>query len=177
MHGTESLVREFFHRLNSSAESMVSLHLNHRLIALSHRPDGKILLEFKNGHSYAAHKIADHTASDHSTVKVLARHVVLALPRSPLLQLRPILPEHVGEFVDSVIPIPLVKCFLSMKIPSGKGPHSHRHTPLPHQQGRFTILSGRMGIVNAEWSWSTANSPAYITGCHSYSKKNTKKQS
>ncbi|WP_229395579.1 FAD-dependent oxidoreductase [Methanosarcina sp. DH1] len=49
--------------------------------------------------------------TDNNVVKVLAKHVVLALPRCPLMQLRPQLPEHIGEMVDSVIPIPLVKCF------------------------------------------------------------------
>lgn len=98
--GTESLIHELVRRLDSASESSVSLHLNHRLTALYPHPDGRVLLEFKN----------DNNAVN-KTVKALARNVVLALPRCPLIQLRPLLPAHIGELVDSVIPIPLVKCF------------------------------------------------------------------
>jgi hypothetical protein len=98
--GTESLVQELVRRLDSRFELSVSLHLNHKLTALFSQPDGRVLLEFK-----IDNKI------DNTKVKVLAKHVVLALPRCPLMQLRPLLPEHIGELVDSVIPIPLVKCF------------------------------------------------------------------
>ncbi len=107
--GVEAIVRELVRRLdsNSAAEHSVSLHLNHRLTALIPQSDGRVLLEFK----------IDHTTADHTTVKALARHVVLALPRCPLMQLRPQLPEHIGELVDSVIPIPLLKCFFVSENP------------------------------------------------------------
>jgi hypothetical protein len=154
--GTESFVRELVCRLNSPAEPSASLHLNHRLTGLFPRPDGRILLEFKTGHT---------------TVKVLAGHVVLALPRYPLMQLRPLLPGHIGELVDSVIPIPLVKCFLLMRIPGGMNPHLHRHELHPLQQGKSIILLGRIGTVNGEWSWFMATSPVCITGPHLYNKK------
>ena len=94
--GTESLVHGLVNRLNSSSETSVSLHLNHRLTALYPQSDGRILLVFQK---------------DHTTVKILTRHAILAIPRCPLMQLRPMLPEHIGDLVDSVIPIPLVKCF------------------------------------------------------------------
>ncbi len=94
--GTESLVQELVRRLSCKSELSVQLHLNHKLTALLSRPDGRVLLELKTGNT---------------AVRVLAKHVVLALPRCPLMQLRPLLPEHIGELVDSVIPIPLVKCF------------------------------------------------------------------
>ena len=97
--GVESIIRGIVRRLGSTSESSVSLHLNHRSTGFYPQPDWRVLLEFKT----------DHT--DHTTVKALARHVVLALPRCPLMQLRPMLPGHIGELVDSVIPIPLVKCF------------------------------------------------------------------
>lgn len=94
--GTESLVRELVRRLDSVSEPSVSLHLNHRLTTLFSQADGRILLEFKN---------------DDNTVKALAKNVVLALPHYPLMQLCPHLPGYIGELVDSVIPIPLAKCF------------------------------------------------------------------
>ncbi len=102
--GVEAIVRELVRRLgtNSASEPSVSLHLNHRLTALFPQPDERVLLEFK---------------TNHTTVKALARHVVLALPRSPLMQLRPMLPGHIGELVDSVVPIPLLKCFFVSENP------------------------------------------------------------
>lgn len=104
--GVESIVRELVRRLdsNSISEHSVSLHLNHRLTALFPQPDGRVLLEFK---------------TDRTTVKALARNVVLALPRSPLMQLRPQLqlPGHIGDLVDSVIPVPLLKCFFVSENP------------------------------------------------------------
>lgn len=102
--GTESLVQELVRKLDSRPEHSVSLHLNHRLTALFSQPDSRVLLEFKNDNK-------TDNKTDNNVVKVLAKHVVLALPRCPLMQLRPQLPEHIGELVDSVIPIPLVKCF------------------------------------------------------------------
>ena len=92
--GSEALVRELVCRLESAPS--VSLLLNHKLTALSPQPDGRVLLEFR---------------TKNVTVKALARHVVLALPRSPIMQLRPMLPEKIRELADSVIPIPLLKCF------------------------------------------------------------------
>jgi monoamine oxidase len=101
--GTESLVRELVRRLDDSVASpSVSLYLNRRLTSLYPQSDGRVLLEFKAGHT---------------TVKALARHVVLALPRSPLMQIRQLLPDNIGELIDSVIPIPLIKCFFVNKNP------------------------------------------------------------
>lgn len=94
--GTESLIHALVNRLNSSSESSVSLHLNHRLVAFFPQSDGRILLEFYN---------------ENKTVMILAKHTILAIPRCPLMQLRPMLPENIGDLIDSVIPIPLVKCF------------------------------------------------------------------
>jgi hypothetical protein len=104
--GTESLIRELVYRLNSAPELSASLHLNHRLTSLLPQPDGRVLLEFDTGNI-----TTDRSTSGHNTAKVLAGHVVLALPRYPLMQLRPLLPGHIGDLVDSVIPVPLVKCF------------------------------------------------------------------
>lgn len=98
--GTESIIHELVSRLDSASEPSVSLYLNHKLTALYSYSDGRVLLEFKTENSTV-----------NETVKVLARNVVLALPRCPLMQLRLFLPAHIGESVDSVIPIPLVKCF------------------------------------------------------------------
>ncbi len=132
--GAESLIRELVHILDSAFDPSVSLHLNHRLTALSPQPDGRVLLEFEldTDGTDGTNRIdktdktdksgrddhTDHTNNTaNTTVKVLARHVVLAIPRSPLMQLRPMLPSHIGTLVDSVIPIPLVKCFFVSENP------------------------------------------------------------
>lgn len=99
--GAEAIVRELV-RIDAASQPLTSLHLNHRLTALHPEPDGRVSLEFKAGRG---------------TVIASARHIVLALPRSPLMQLRSQLPERIAELVDSVIPIPLVKCFFVSENP------------------------------------------------------------
>jgi hypothetical protein len=118
--GAESLIRELVCRLDSESDPSISLHLNHRLRALSPRPDGRMLLEFETDlvEWTDSTDMTDHANHTNNTaVKALAKHVVLALPRSPLMQLRPMLPLHIRELVDSVIPIPLVKCFFVSENP------------------------------------------------------------
>lgn len=43
--------------------------------------------------------------------EVLARHVILAMPKKPLLRLSPYFPETIQKALDSVIAIPLLKVF------------------------------------------------------------------
>jgi len=159
--GTESLVRELVCRLDSPSEPSVSLHLSHRLTSLSPQPDGRVLLEFKTGnttghtaidHTTTDYTAVDHTTTDHNTVKVLAGHVVLALPRSPLMQLRPLLPGHIGELVDSVIPIPLVKCFFVNENPwwNEFTPPQTRASSTPAREIHYTFRedgSSKSGMV------------------------------
>lgn len=128
---------ELVSRLESATEPSVSLNLDHRLTALFPQSDGRVLLEFK---------------TDHTTVKVLAKHVVLALPRCPLMQLRPQLPDHIGELVDSVIPIPLVKCFFVNEDPwwDEYTPPQTRISSTPAREIHYTFRkdgSSKRGIV------------------------------
>lgn len=121
------------------SELSVSLHLNHRLITLFSKPDGRILLEFK-------------TDKTNNTVKALARNVVLALPRCPLMQLRPLLPGQIGELVDSVIPIPLVKCFFVSENPwwDESTPPQTRASSIPAREIHYSSMMDRnskRGIV------------------------------
>ena len=135
--GTESLIHELVSRLVSTSEHSVSLHFNHRLTALFPQSDGRVLLEFK---------------TDHTTVKALTKHVVLALPRCPLMQLRPLLPEHIAELVDSVIPIPLVKCFFVNENPwwnESTSPQT-RASSTPSREIHYSFKkegSGKRGLV------------------------------
>jgi len=135
--GTEALILELVRRLDSSSDLSVSLHLNHRLTALLPQPDGQVLLEFQ---------------TDHTTVKALARHVVLALPLYPLMQLHPLLPGHIGELVDSVIPIPLVKCFFVNENPwwDESTPTQTRASSTPSREIHYDVKkegSSKRGIV------------------------------
>jgi len=124
--GVESIVQELVRRLSPASEPSISLHLNHRLSALSPQPDGQVLLEFR---------------TDHAEVKALARHVVLALPRSPLMQLRPHLPKHTGDLADSVIPLPLLKCFFVSEKPwwNESTPTQTRASSTPAREIHYAI--------------------------------------
>jgi hypothetical protein len=135
--GTESLVHELVNRLDNTSGLSVSLHLNHRLTALFSEPDGQVLLEF---------------STYQGTLKVLAKHVVLALPRCPLMHLHPLLPGHIGKLVDSVIPIPLVKCFFVNKNPwwDETTPPQTRASSTPAREIHYALRkngSNKRGIV------------------------------
>jgi hypothetical protein len=49
--------------------------------------------------------------------EVLAKHVILALPKSPLLRLSPYFPETIRKALDTVIAIPLLKVFFVTNSP------------------------------------------------------------
>jgi len=95
--GTEALVRQLAAMLSDPVAGAVSLNMEHRLEALRPEGDGRVLLDLRR--------------ADGSPASVSARHVVLALPWSPLKYLRRFLPERIALLTDAVIPIPLVKCF------------------------------------------------------------------
>lgn len=135
--GTESLIHELVNRLSSSSEPSVSLHLNHRLTAFFPQSDGRILLEFHNAKK---------------NVKIQAKHVVLAIPRCPLMQLRPMLPDYIGDHIDSVIPIPLVKCFFVNERPwwDETTPPQIRASSTPAREIHYafkTDVNSRHGLV------------------------------
>ncbi|MBW2099852.1 MAG: FAD-dependent oxidoreductase [Deltaproteobacteria bacterium] len=101
--GTEALITGLVKTLGSLAPEPIPLYLNHRLLSLKPGAGKRILLEFK-------------TQSGQRLI-VLARHVVLALPWSPLRHLMHVFPDSVQQAIDAVIPIPLVKCFFVTKDP------------------------------------------------------------
>ena len=101
--GAETLITELVKKLSSLQPEAVPLYLNHRLTTIREAEENHILIEFQN--------------NDGNTVKVLTRHLVLAIAQSPLKKLTPFLPEYIGRLVYSVIPIPLLKCFFVTKDP------------------------------------------------------------
>ena len=101
--GTEALITELVEKLSSLQPKPVPLYLNHCLTNIHENENNQILLELKTNKG--------------KTVKVLARHAVLALHQSSLKKLAPFFPVPIGQFIDSVIPIPLFKCFFVTKSP------------------------------------------------------------
>ena len=78
----------------------------------------------------------DLSTPNGGTVRVIARHAVLALPQSPLRTLRDYLPEHVDAHLDAVIPAPLIKCFYVTKEPwwDKKTPPQARASSVPTRE-------------------------------------------
>ncbi|MHB9027703.1 MAG: flavin monoamine oxidase family protein [Candidatus Latescibacterota bacterium] len=101
--GSEALVTESVRRLSSFQPGAVTLYQNHCLTAIHPADDSRLLLEL--------------SAPAGETVRALARNVILALPRCPLLKLATFLPGYIGGLIDSVIPIPLAKTFFVTKAP------------------------------------------------------------
>jgi len=101
--GTEALITELVKKLSSPPSDPVPLHPNHRLTAIRQAEGNRILLELETGGG--------------RTVRVLADHVVLALPWSAVRKLAHSFPDRIAKLVDSVIPIPLLKCFFVTKTP------------------------------------------------------------
>ena len=97
--GTQALVTELVKKLSSpkAGKEPPALHLHHRLMAVYPADENRVRLEFET--------------AERNKVEILARHLVLAIPQSPLKSLSSFFPDHIGQWIDSVIPVPLVKCF------------------------------------------------------------------
>jgi len=91
--GMDRIIEQMLARIQDRG---IEVHLNRRLLAVT--PTGrKVSLTFNNG-------------------ACTADRVILALPASPLRAIRG-LPEDVRALLDSVIPLPLLKCFFVVKDP------------------------------------------------------------
>jgi len=101
--GTEALITELVKKLSSLRPEPVPLYLNYRLTGIHHQKENTIRLQLRT--------------KDGKTVEVLTRHLVLAIPQSPLKKLISFLPEKIGRLVYSVIPVPLLKCFFVTTAP------------------------------------------------------------
>ena len=101
--GSEALVSKLAEKLSSLLPEPPVLHRNHKLVSIEEGEGQYVRLLF--------------SVADGRMVTVCARHVVLALPRSPLKKLVSFFPERISQLIDSVIPIPLFKCFFVTKEP------------------------------------------------------------
>lgn len=97
--GTEALITELVKKLSSLP---VPLYQNHCLTSIQQEKD-QLCLTLKQ--------------ADGENLTVYTRHLVLALPQSPLKKLREFFPEAIGHLIEGVIPVPLVKCFFVTKKP------------------------------------------------------------
>lgn len=92
-----ALVRELERR-----PEQVAIHLRHALTSLAAAEGGKIRLQFARGEE---------------TVEAVAKHVILALPRSPLMRLAGCFSQEIQRDLDAVFGFPLLKCFLVTDAP------------------------------------------------------------
>ncbi|MEM6807561.1 MAG: FAD-dependent oxidoreductase, partial [Bacteroidota bacterium] len=101
--GSKMLSEGLWRKLNEiEGPGRVKKHLNHKLIGLKAEGE-QVFLEFE-------------LAND-SIQKVVAKNVILALPKSPLMKLAQFFPEKIRKQIDSVIAFPLLKCFFVTKNP------------------------------------------------------------
>jgi len=101
--GTEALVTELVKKVSSVQPQPVSLYLNHCLTAIHQEEENRLCLTFRK--------------EDGECLVVHTRHLVLAIPQSPLKKLRHFFSDPIGQIIEGVIPIPLVKCFFVTKAP------------------------------------------------------------
>ncbi|SFM98518.1 FAD-dependent oxidoreductase [Nitrosomonas communis] len=101
--GTEALVTELVKFLSLPQYPSIHLYRNHCLNAIHQDENNhlRLILETHN----------------HENITVRTRHLVLAVPQSPLKKLLPFFPEDIGRIIDAVIPVPLMKCFFVTKTP------------------------------------------------------------
>ncbi|MGZ4999845.1 MAG: flavin monoamine oxidase family protein [Methylomonas sp.] len=100
--GTEALITGLANQLSALQPRPPGLYLNHSLIAIKQEEDWIHLTLRKN---------------TGENISVRTRHLILAIPQSPLIKLLPYFPESIGRIIESVIPIPLIKCFFVTKKP------------------------------------------------------------
>ncbi len=101
--GTEALITELVKKLSSLKPNPVPLYRSHCLTAIHQEEDNRLCLTLRRDNG--------------ERVMVYARHVVLAIPQSPLKKLLPFFPVPIGRIIEAVIPIPLMKCFFVTNTP------------------------------------------------------------
>lgn len=115
-----ALVRKLEQRSNQ-----VFIHRRHELTSLVEEEGGRIRLQFSRGQE---------------TVEVLARHVILALPRSPLMRLAGCFSREIQEDLDAVFGFPLLKCFLVTDAPwwTERTPPQRNASLMPAREVHYT---------------------------------------
>lgn len=119
--GCEALVTELVKRLSSDGPDHEPLFKGHRLSSLLPDSRGRVRLHME--------------PLSGAGIEVSARHAILSLPRSPLLRLSPLFPEHITSLVDSVIPVPLRRITSTSAERSTRISGVHRGRPALRPQG------------------------------------------
>ncbi len=103
----------------------VSIHRRHELTSLAKEEEGRIRLRFSRGKE---------------TAEVLARHAILALPRSPLMRLAGCFSREIQQDLDAVFGFPLVKCFLVTDAPwwTERTPPQRNASLMPTREVHYT---------------------------------------
>lgn len=101
--GTEALITELVKVLSSPQCRPVQLYRNHCLTAIYPDENNFLKLTLKT--------------NGRGSIVARARHLILAIPQSPLKKLLPFFPDTIGHIINAVIPIPLMKCFFVTKKP------------------------------------------------------------
>lgn len=101
--GTEALITELVKLFSSSQYPSIQLYRNHYLTAIHQDENNHLRLT-----------LGTHGQEN---IAIRTRHLVLAIPQSPLKKLSPFFPETIGRIIDAVMPVPLMKCFFVTKTP------------------------------------------------------------
>lgn len=101
----------------------VTLHTRREVLALRAAPDGRVEVD-----------IAEPDGS--STTTMAADHVILAIPKAPLVALADALPSEIRKALDSVNAFPMVKVFCVTKTPDV---WRHAATQQLPQQGAWLV--------------------------------------
>ncbi|WP_437786771.1 flavin monoamine oxidase family protein [Sorangium sp. So ce1097] len=122
--GSRALPLALVRRLEQRSEQ-VSIHLRHALTSLAEAEGGRIRLQFSRGEE---------------TVEAVAKHVILALPRSPLMRLAGCFSREIQRDLDSVFGFPLLKCFLVTDAPwwTGRTPPQRNASLMPAREVHYT---------------------------------------
>ncbi|MEO5728169.1 MAG: NAD(P)/FAD-dependent oxidoreductase [Byssovorax sp.] len=105
--------------------SQVFIHRRHELTSLAAEEGERIRLRFSHGQEI---------------VEVLARQVILALPRSPLMRLAGCFSREIRQDLDAVFGFPLLKCFLVTDAPwwTARTPPQRNASLMPTREVHYT---------------------------------------
>ncbi|MBF0300453.1 MAG: FAD-dependent oxidoreductase [Oligoflexia bacterium] len=111
--GSEALITQLQKKLSSPEFPPIPIHLQHSLISLKQHNNK----QHNNKQHLELQLSTPSGETEGSSITVHCRDVVLALPQCPLKKLSQFFPGPIRMLINSVIPIPLFKCFFVTKNP------------------------------------------------------------